>query len=79
MAVVPSDLPVQWSVEFETLFLAEFNQTVNVDRARLDPKDPRLPSRRCGPSSARPPKAGKPTTAGSTVCASSPALRPARP
>lgn len=37
MAVVPSDLPVQWSVEFETLFLAEFNQTVNLERARLDP------------------------------------------
>lgn len=37
MAVVPSDLPVQWSTEFETLFLAEFNNTVAVERARLDP------------------------------------------
>ena len=37
MAVVPSDLPVGWSVEFETLFLAEYNQTVSVERARLEP------------------------------------------
>ena len=37
MAIVPSDMPVQWSVEFETLFLAEYNQTVAVERMRLDP------------------------------------------
>jgi len=37
MAVVPSDLVTQWSTEFETLFLAQFNQSVAVERARLEP------------------------------------------
>jgi len=43
MAVVPSDLTVQWSTDFETLFLAEFNQTVAVERARLDPLGMEIP------------------------------------
>lgn len=35
MAITPSDLTVQWSTNFQTLFLTEFNQTVAVDRATL--------------------------------------------
>jgi len=43
MAIVPSDLAVQWSTDFETLFLAEFNRTVAVERARLDPLAMEIP------------------------------------
>lgn len=37
MAIVPSDMPVQWSTDFETLFLAQYNTTIAVEKARIDP------------------------------------------
>lgn len=37
MPVMPSDLATGWSTLFETLFQAEYNQTIAVERARLDP------------------------------------------
>jgi phage major head subunit gpT-like protein len=43
MAIVGSDLVTQWSTLFETLFLNEFNQSVAVERARLDPLTMEIP------------------------------------
>lgn len=37
MPIVPSDLPLQWSTRFETLFLSEYNQSVAVAKKELQP------------------------------------------